>query len=81
MCDNKGLDFRTFLLCLDIAADFVGYTEQYFHVNQQELTDFGNGLNKLLTPLAQNTPGEGRHNHKLAIITHPETKEEIIGQL
>ncbi len=59
----------------NIAADFVGYTEQYFHANNQELTEFGNKLNNLLTPLIQNDPGQGRHYHKIAIITHPETKE------
>jgi len=61
----------------DIAADFVGYTVQYFHANKQELIEFGDGLNKIMTPLAQNAPGEGRHYHKMAIITHPETKEVL----
>jgi DNA-binding transcriptional ArsR family regulator len=58
----------------EIAADYVGYTEQYFHVNKQELIEFGNSLNKLLLPLTQNEPGEGRHYHKIAFITHPEAE-------
>ncbi|MBE0699435.1 MAG: hypothetical protein IH586_21135, partial [Anaerolineaceae bacterium] len=55
----------------DFQADRVGYTETFFHASAEELDHLQAGLRKVVMEAAQNPPAEGRHRHKLAIITFP----------
>ncbi len=61
---------------LDLAADRTGYTEVTFYANQAELDQFGAALNQALLPFLQNPPGDDRHKHKIAVITHPIGSEQ-----
>lgn len=56
---------------IDMLTDRVGYTEIALFTNADELNAFQEGLSKLLQQFAQNQPGDGRHKHKFAFITHP----------
>ena len=60
---------------LDLAKDFVGYSETYFYVNEEEMMAFGKSLQNATEPFATNGPGDGRRLHKFAIITHPILEE------
>ena len=55
---------------VDLAADYVGYTETAFFAGEEELAAFAQGLHEVLSLLPQE-PGPGRARHKLAVITHP----------
>jgi hypothetical protein len=59
----------------DMLADFVGYSDLYLYMNQEELRSFGSALKDLVHPYTENPAGDGRHLHKVSIITHPETME------
>lgn len=61
----------------DMLADRAGYTETVFYATPEELDQFGQALNAALVPLLQNEPAEGRHRHKLAVITHPLRSPEV----
>lgn len=61
---------------VDLLADRVGYTEAALYVNPDELNALQQGLSDLLSQFANNQPGNGRHKHKFALITHP-VKESI----
>lgn len=56
---------------VDMAADRAGYTEAAVYATTEELDRFGAALNEALRPLLANSPGDGRHKHKLAVVTHP----------
>ena len=56
---------------IDMAKDFVGYSETYFYINEEEMLEFGKRLQTAFEPLAKNGPGNGRRLHKFATITHP----------
>lgn len=55
----------------DMLADRAGYTETFVFATTEELDRFAVALNEALRPLLANGPGDGRHKHKLAVITHP----------
>ncbi len=56
---------------LDLLADRVGYSDAAFYASTEEIDLLGRAINEALIPLLQNSPGPGRHKHKIAIITHP----------
>jgi DNA-binding transcriptional ArsR family regulator len=56
---------------LDFEKERVGYSEVNVWATNSQLGEFGRMLNEALAPLMSQGPGEGRHRHKLAIITHP----------
>lgn len=55
---------------IDLAADYVGYTEAIFFADEDELAAFQERLQAALAPLPQK-PGPGRQRRKIALITHP----------
>ena len=57
---------------VDMYAHRSGYSEALVFATTAELDEAFGDLNRAIVKLAQNTPGEGRHKHKIAIITHPE---------
>jgi DNA-binding transcriptional ArsR family regulator len=56
---------------IDMGKDFVGYSETYFYVNQEEMMEFGKNFQKAVKPFATNRSGNNRRLHKFAMITHP----------
>ena len=56
---------------LDFEADAVGYTELIFFANEDELKMFGGEMNRAIQKVARNPEGNGRQQHKLAVITYP----------
>jgi DNA-binding transcriptional ArsR family regulator len=60
---------------IDLAKDFVGYSETYIYINEEEMLEFGKNFQKAIEPFVKNGPGEGRHLHKFAMITHPILEE------
>ncbi|MCA9973789.1 MAG: helix-turn-helix domain-containing protein [Anaerolineales bacterium] len=60
---------------VDMVRDHVGYTEALIHATPAELDALVQQLNAAILPLAQNPPGNGRRQHKFAIITHPAPDE------
>ncbi len=61
---------------VDMLADRAGFTEVVVYATTAELDAFAQALNQALLPMAQNEPGEDRHRHKIAFITHPVRKAE-----
>jgi hypothetical protein len=56
---------------IDMLADRTGYTEVGFFANSEELNTFQGTVNKAFMALMNNQAGEGRHKHKMALVTHP----------
>jgi hypothetical protein len=56
---------------LDLAAERDGYTEVSVHASMAELDKFAAALNHAVLDLIDNRPGDGRHRHKIAVVTHP----------
>ena len=56
---------------IDVAKDFVGYSETYFYINNEEMLEFGKQLQAAFETISKNGPGNGRHLQKFATITHP----------
>lgn len=63
-------------LHINFEKDFSGYSQALFWANAEELEQLMRGLQALIAPLAANLPGEDRHQHKIAFITHPFVKGE-----
>jgi len=57
---------------IDMLTHRAGYSEAFVFATATELDEAFSALNTLLMELAKNSSGEGRHKHKIAIITHPE---------
>lgn len=57
---------------VDMVAHRSGYSEALVFATTAELDEAFTAINQALMALATNTPGENRHKHKFAIITHPE---------
>jgi hypothetical protein len=57
---------------VDMVAHRSGYSEALVFATTAELDKAFTIINQALMALATNTPGESRHKHKIAIITHPE---------
>jgi DNA-binding transcriptional ArsR family regulator len=57
---------------VDMLAHRSGYSEAFVYATTAELDEAFAAFNQALMALATNLPGEGRHRHKFAIITHPE---------
>lgn len=57
---------------VDRVAHRSGYSEAFVFATTEELDEAFQAINQALRSLASNPPGEGRHKHKFAIITHPE---------
>ncbi len=55
----------------DLVADRVGCAEVIVYATRAELDKFAAALNPAVLELLENRPGDGRHRHKIAIITHP----------
>jgi len=55
----------------DFETDLVGYTELIFFANEDELKTLGAEMNNAIRKVAQNPPGNGRQQRKMAFITHP----------
>ncbi len=56
---------------LDMLADRAGYTEVIVYANTEELDRFAEALREAIRPLVMQEPGNGRHTHKISVITHP----------
>lgn len=56
---------------IDFAADGAGYTEIAFWATPQELMEMFQAMNQAMLPWLQLGPGNGRHKHKFATISHP----------
>ena len=61
---------------MDLQADRVGYSQAIFTVNKEQLDDLLGGIQKLVVACAGKAPLEGSHQHKIAFITYPLTKEK-----
>lgn len=61
---------------LDLQGDRVGYTQAIFSVKPGQLDDLLGSIQKLVVECAGKTPLEGSHQHKIAFITYPMTKEK-----
>lgn len=57
---------------IDMLTHRAGYSEAFVFATTSELDKAFTAFNEALLALAGNPPGEGRHKHKIAIITHPE---------
>lgn len=57
---------------VDMATHRAGYSEGFVFGTTEELDQVFAGINQALMSLGSNPPGEGRHKHKFAFITHPE---------
>lgn len=57
---------------IDMVPHRAGYSEAFVFATTAELDEAFATINKSLMELAKNSPGQGRHKHKIAIITHPE---------
>jgi DNA-binding transcriptional ArsR family regulator len=56
---------------IDMVADRVGYTEVTFYATPGELDTLQADLNAAFLKLIGNKSGNGRHQHKVAFISHP----------
>ena len=64
---------------IDLAKDMSGYTDVVFWANGAELMEMFQAINQAILPWVQLGPGNGRHKHKFATITHPLAGEDSHG--
>ena len=57
--------------------DRVGYSDVFFWATNEEFDGFSSKINEAMLPLLENKAAEGRHRHRIAVITYPDQKEVV----